>query len=51
MRRDGGNLVQQRNASRGYRTSATKNSPNVYTFATYKRLPGVLARLRRINAE
>ena len=35
VRRDAGNLVQQRYASRGYQTSATKSSENVYTFAAY----------------
>lgn len=34
-RRDAGNLVQQRYASRGYRTSARMSNPNVCTFAAY----------------
>lgn len=34
-RRDAGNLVQTRYASRGYQTSATMINPNVCTFAAY----------------
>jgi len=34
-RRDAGNLVQRRYASRGYQTSATLINPNVCTFAAY----------------